>query len=510
MLCAVKFDGPVMWTLRRRLAVIWTTKGRFAVIYRGARFLLRIPFRLFDALIIGIAGVRIIDCPDEVSAGTMHKIRVRVWTGVRSRTVNQVPAFRIRYWFTNDENVRLAGGEVLPGKVVAGSRVGWRDVEASLNMPDTPGACTLHVELLRRGDFLFSAGVHRIDVVHRSPDMVAQRIPALDVTLDITSRCPLRCIMCRKTHMETREVQHDMDFDLFQKIAAEVFPHARSVLLSSAGEPLMSRHFIDAIDIANRYSVPEILFTSSGLHLDPRRARQIVDREVGGVEFSVDGASASVYNGIRVGSDFDRVVRNIRYLAAYKRQKEAARPVIRLNFVLMRRNIDELVPLLDLAADLGAEEILCQHLIVFNDVMKGESLFLDKELANQRLTEAKERAATLGIRFYHPPLFVLDSGEARDGGSELETRPQKLDSLPRCTDPWRKIAFDYLGQVYPCCAWKEVPLGDIRVNTFQEIWNGSRYRRLRETLLTGPLIKSCAECSAITGGDVNNAAAFVF
>jgi radical SAM protein with 4Fe4S-binding SPASM domain len=359
---------------------------------------------------------------------------------------------------------------------------------------------------------------------------MAGRLPAVDVTMDLTAKCPLRCIQCRKTYDETPDTQHDMDFDLFRKIASEVLPHARNVMLSSAGEPMMARHFFDAIDLTRQYTVQEIGFTSSGAHLNRRRAEQIVDLGVDRAGFSVDGATAEVYNAIRVGSDFDRVMANLRQLVAYKREKQTHLPIIRLNFVMMRRNIDHLPAMIDLAADLGAEEVLCQHMIVFNAATKAESLLLDKERSNRAVSEARQRAERRGIRFYHPAPFTLSQpGEAREHRATGAAEPAPDDPYYevegdhsfervvharaagrrlRCTDPWRTISFDWQGMVYPCCMWKGAPIGDMRKNTFEEVWNSEGYRRLRATLLTGPLMKSCAECSAITGGNVDNEASF--
>jgi len=528
--CAVKLDSSALPSLRRRLVSIYTSEGISAVARRGARFLYRLPVRLLNALVVATASVQVVDCPGPVIAGAMYKVRVRARSWARSRRIGNIPAFRLRYRFTGPH--AQAVGDVSPGIVALDSPAGWSHVDAVVEAPPVPGDYTLRLELLLEGDFAFSAGERPVGVFPHSHGLMAERVPSVDVTMDLTSKCPLRCIQCRKTYDETPDTQHDMDFDLFRKIAAEVFPHARSVMLSSAGEPMMSRHFIDAIELTRRYTVQEIGFTSSGAHLNPRRAQHIVDLGVGRAEFSIDGATAAVYNGIRVGSDFDRVMANLRHLVARKREKRTHLPVIRLNFVMMRRNIDELPAMIDLAADLGAEEVLCQHMIVFNDATKAESLLLDKERSNRAVADARQRAERRGIRFYHPaPFTLVQPGETRsdraaggavpaaddpyyavEGGHSFEraVHAQAAGQRPRCTDPWRKISFDWQGMVYPCCLWKERPIGDTRKNTFEEIWNSEAYRRLRATLLSGPLMKSCAECSAITGGDVDNEASFYF
>ena len=93
---------------------------------------------------------------------------------------------------------------------------------------------------------------------------------------------------------------------------------------------------------------------------------------------------------------------------------------------------------------------------------------------------------------------------------ERKTHPVVKDGMQLCTDPWRKMYIDWQGLVFPCCVWKEEPLGDLRRESFLEIWQSQRYRRLRQGLTTGDLGKSCANCSAITGGDINSPTSYFF
>jgi radical SAM protein with 4Fe4S-binding SPASM domain len=236
-----------------------------------------------------------------------------------------------------------------------------------------------------------------------------------------------------------------------------------------------------------------------------------------------------VYNKIRIGSDFDKVVKNISFLDKLKKEKGSKTPMLRFNFVLMKSNIHELPDFIDLAASLGVEEVQTQHMVIFVQQMQDEALVFYKAESNASILEAKARAKVHKIRFYHPPLFSLDSSDEtsdskpapqlKDGkiwmkeddfDFERKTHPVLRDGLQLCTDPWRKIFIDWQGLVFPCCVWKEEPLGDLRRNTFMEIWESPRYRQLREGLTSGKLGKSCAECSVITGGDINSEQSYFF
>jgi radical SAM protein with 4Fe4S-binding SPASM domain len=507
-------------------------EGLRGVLSHAGVFTKRRFFRALSGIQKIQAKVESIDVSPEVVAACMYRFTFRVHNQSRivwNASHSNAPLFAAATTIVgNDGEIYSGEPTFLPRDFAPGSSC---EITLNVDTPRKPGAYILKVDIARQNCFWFSEIGPKLYetpllVKPHSISLLQHRIPTIDVTLDITNKCPLKCIQCRKTYFETFDEQQDMNFELFKKIAAEVFPHARSVVLSSAGEPLMTRHLFDAIEITREFPVRGISFITAGFHLNPGRAEKIVDLGVTRLEFSIDGATAPVYNKIRIGSDFNKVIKNIAYLSEYKKRKQSATPLLRFNFVLMKSNIHELPAFVDLAAGLGVEEVQCQHMVIFDERVTGEALVFDKKSSNESILRAKERARIHKIRFYHPPLFTEDvtipeevAKPVVDGtiwtkedpyDYERKTHPILKDGMQLCTDPWRKLFIDWQGLVFPCCVWKEAPLGDLRKNSFTEIWQSERYRGLRETLTNGKLGKSCAECSVITGGDVNNEQSYFF
>lgn len=478
------------------------------------------------------ASIEIAEQPhEEVITGSMYRMKMRItnrskitWNPAGSRD----PVFSIAGYIPGYEDLEFPH-TLIPVDFHPGSTI---EIPLLFEVPRFPCDITLRTDIVRENCYWLSELGNQspeisLSVVSHSDPLMESLVPAVDVTLDVTNKCPLKCIQCRKTYFETFDEQQDMNFPLFEKIAKEVFPYARSVSLSSAGEPLMTRNFMDAVELSRQYGL-DVSFITSGMHLDHNRAEKLVELGVSRVEFSIDGASAEVYNKIRIGSNYDKVIKNISYLNEVKRRKQSNAPLMRFNFVLMKSNIHELPDLIRLAHRLGIEEVQTQHMVVFIDQLKDEALIFDKERSNRYVTEAKSLAERYGIRFYHPPLFTVGTKEDRRPESTIDpqdgkiwvkaddfdfervTHPNVPDGMLACTDPWRKIFIDWRGMVYPCCVWKEDPLGDLTKNTFVEVWNSEPYRNLRRGLTAGPLGKSCASCSVITGGDVDSERSYFF
>lgn len=64
-----------------------------------------------------------------------------------------------------------------------------------------------------------------------------------------------------------------------------------------------------------------------------------------------------------------------------------------------------------------------------------------------------------------------------------------------CMMPWVHMHAFPDGRVYPCCLgdyWH--PLGDLRKNTMEEVWNQDKYKELRVNMLEGKPSKACGKC----------------
>ena len=81
--------------------------------------------------------------------------------------------------------------------------------------------------------------------------------------------------------------------------------------------------------------------------------------------------------------------------------------------------------------------------------------------------------------------------------NQLTTREKFLlvDSKTFCMYPWDHLHAWPTGQVFPCCmATAEGQLGDLKINTMKEIWNGDSMRQLRLNMLSEKSSDACVRC----------------
>ena len=84
--------------------------------------------------------------------------------------------------------------------------------------------------------------------------------------------------------------------------------------------------------------------------------------------------------------------------------------------------------------------------------------------------------------------------------AELEDLTEKqtdllMDSKTFCMLPWMHMHAFPDGRAYPCCLsdyWH--PVGDLRKNTMEEVWNQDAYKTMRTNMLAGKECKECTKC----------------
>ena len=152
-------------------------------------------------------------------------------------------------------------------------------------------------------------------------------------------------------------------------------------------------------------------------------------------------------------------------------------------------------PLIAILRELGADGI---NLIPVDDHCGAILSMRKKDIAmfnNEIAPRIAERALALG-------LIISDEDAFPFGRTDSEIRLGRAgryafgyyDTHP-CYAPWTHSLIDFDGNVYVCCMTREriPPLGNIRNQTFKEIWEDAAYRQIR-LRMHPPSLAACKRC----------------
>jgi radical SAM protein with 4Fe4S-binding SPASM domain len=322
-----------------------------------------------------------------------------------------------------------------------------------------------------------------------------------ELQVEVTGACNLRCRMCLVRYAPTiGRREGALSYEQFLELV-DGLPDLRRLTLQGLGEPLLSPHLLDMVAHASARGI-DVGFNTNAVLLDRARTRRLIELGLGWLHVSLDGATAATYEQIRHGTtfqprpgQFERVVANLRRLVALRSAAGAARPHVEIVFVAMRRNVDELPLLVELAADIGVDRVHVQNLShTFDDTdpagayheirayAAAEALFGPgaEERRSAAYDDARARAQELGV------------------GLRLPGRGLPPDRAPGCGWPWTSAYVTHRGEVQPCCmvmGSDRATLGRLDERSFAEIWHGDAYREFRSGLLGDDPPTVCAGCS---------------
>ncbi|CAM2812387.1 radical SAM/SPASM domain-containing protein [Campylobacter hyointestinalis] len=166
----------------------------------------------------------------------------------------------------------------------------------------------------------------------------------LQVDLELSSACTLRCPMCYTITDEFKKnvKKSFMDFDLFKKIVDEIAGKVYALRLSWRGESSLHPKFIEAIAYAKDKGIKEVSFLTSGIKLNLDFFKQIVEAKADWITVSIDGVN-EIYNSVRKPLKFEETLQKIKDIYNYKRERCIIKPTIKIQTIwpAIRNNPEE-------------------------------------------------------------------------------------------------------------------------------------------------------------------------
>jgi len=298
--------------------------------------------------------------------------------------------------------------------------------------------------------------------------------------IELTTRCPLLCTMCVKEG-RTDYLQQDMAVEDFERIVPYL-AEVENVVLEGWGESLLHPRLPDIIRLAKKAG-PRVGFVTSGYGLTEAYAADILEAGIDFIGFSFSGATSGTHNAIRVNSDFDALVRSVGYVQRQGAARGPKGPGIHIVFLMLKGNVSEILPLIDLAVGLGIRDVVLVNAI---------------QITNERQDE--EKVFTCGGPSPHEPLMKAAERQARRLGIRLRTAALDPRDTDVCSEnPLSNLYVSTAGDVSPCvylhppvtapfrrffCGRQTetdtVSFGNIFREPPEKIWNGDAYRAFRD------------------------------
>ena len=301
------------------------------------------------------------------------------------------------------------------------------------------------------------------------------------VVWEVTTRCNLNCIHCYASSVEARqaELTTKEGKKLLEQIAA--VDKFRMIVITG-GEPLLRKDIFELIEYAGKLGF-RIVFSTNGTLLTEQTAKDLARLGVVNFSISLDGHTSQCHEAIRREAGcFQSAINGI---------KAAAKTgvCLQINFTAMKQNLAELPGLIDLAEILKTDIIMVFQAI--QPPKDGEALELDAEEQMQlikTIADKQKNSRALIIPVCCPEYWPwLIEKKLVNFGKGIQKAV-----LTGCGagSGFSYIRFD--GDVWPC-NFIPISAGNIRNESFADIWNNSSLLKQYRTLPRG-LKGICGEC----------------
>ncbi len=313
-------------------------------------------------------------------------------------------------------------------------------------------------------------------------NLITNRVVYKPITMDVepTTGCNFRCTMCQVSSPGFKA--KNMSLDTFEKLI-EQNPQLIKIKLQGMGEPLVNKNFFEMINICDKNGVFVETVTNGSLLNDKNIEKIINSNSIYKVSISVDGSTKKTFENIRVKSNFDNVINNIKNLSnKIKFHKKDIN--LRALCLIQKSNFNEFEEILLLCKKLGFDELEYQVQLTGWGKSEWEQINQENDI-NFENYEDKNKLKAI-INKYKDKNFKASIAE-----NNILTKDNK------CSYPWHNPYISSEGKVVPCCMVADpeiITFGDINKYSFNKIWNSKEFLNFRSSITNHKLRDFCKNC----------------
>lgn len=295
----------------------------------------------------------------------------------------------------------------------------------------------------------------------------------VSISFEPTTSCNLRCPECPSGLRSFTRPTGMLSEELFKKTVDELQDTLLYLIFYFQGEPYLHPQFLDLV----QYAASKKIYTATSTnahYLTDANARKTVESGLDRLIISIDGTTQETYEAYRVGGKLEKVIEGTNNIVKWKKELNSKTPHLIFQFLVVKPNEHQIEEVKRLADELGVDEVGLKTAQIY-DYKHGSHLIPTQKKYSRYLQDT-------------------------DGTYTIQNQ------LPsHCWKMWHSCVITWDGLVVPCCFDKDAHhrLGDLKTNSFKNIWTDRSYNDFRQLLLQSrseiEMCKNCTEGSKVWG-----------
>jgi MoaA/NifB/PqqE/SkfB family radical SAM enzyme len=309
---------------------------------------------------------------------------------------------------------------------------------------------------------------------HIAPNL---HVRPLVAELFLTDNCNLRCVSCACWRSVTRS---ELATEEWEEVLRQLRELGIIKVNFTGGEPLIRKDAVGLMQYAHALGFPSLHLNTNAILLTPAKQEAVLRAGVRSFNVSVDGLR-NVHDQIRGRQGaFDRTIGHLRHLVSHRKRVGLK---IRLNFTVMRDNVEYLPEIAALAEKLRVK-------LYLNLATDKTFLFRDPEVTQQAHVNGVDVRAA--VRRLEP--LLRRSSKWLPRYSDLQyIAPHFSDVVQRglpCAESQLKLLIRSRGEIGGC--WAHDGHANVRTTTLTSVVESARYREDHRRFFR----KECVGCGS--------------
>lgn len=289
----------------------------------------------------------------------------------------------------------------------------------------------------------------------------------VSVAFEPTTSCNLRCPECPSGLRQFSRPTGMLQNDFFKQTIDDIHKELIYLIFYFQGEPYLNTDFLTMVKYASSKRI--YTATSTNAHyLSDETAKKTVESGLDRLIISIDGTTQDVYEQYRVGGQLEKVLEGAKNIMKWKKELKSKTPFVFFQFLVVKPNEHQIEDIKRLAKQVGVDEVRFKTAQIYeyetdpNNLIPTINKFSRYNKNADGTYSAKNKLANRCWKMQHANVITWD------------------------------------GLVVPCCFDKDAKhqLGDLKKQSFKEIWQNKNYKQFRNDLMKSRKnIDICANCS---------------
>lgn len=288
----------------------------------------------------------------------------------------------------------------------------------------------------------------------------------ISISIEPTTACNLGCPECPSGLKQFTRATGNINIDLFKKMIDTIASHIIYINFYFQGEPYIHPKFLDMVAYAGSKNI--YTSTSTNAHfLDDQTAEKTVRSGLDRLIISIDGTTQEIYEQYRIHGNLNKVLEGAKNIEKWKKKLNSSKPYTIFQFLVVKPNEHQVNDAKRIAKEIGVDTIKFKTAQVY-DYEDGNSLIPE----NEKYSRYKKQ---------------------KNGKYAIKNK-----LLNHCWKLWHSCVLTWDGMVVPCCFDKDAKhqMGDLKIDSFENIWQNDRYQNFRTSLLKARnQIDICTNCT---------------